>query len=705
VALWTVLAFAGLAALAAQAEPAAEPGPGVRDLRHWDFERDGIASLEGQWAICWDAFVTPETPDCPGGWQPVPVPGLWSEPSFAERSGGGRGFATYRLRIRLPAGSPPLSLRSGAPFTAFALWLDGRFQGGAGEVGRTPREATARAHNRVFVVPERDSRDGELGLLAQVSNHEFRGGGLRRQWLLGTRDQIRDWVVIDTLAYGAFGTLSAAIGLLYLLQFVLRPGEAERGYFGLAALTVGVRVVVASPSDVQQLLFPEMSFTTLVRIEYLTTSLMIIAGAGYFAAKLGDVIPKWVARGIQAGGLATGVVALLAPFPVALATLRPIEVFAVAALASGFVGYAIAVRRGRRYVRWNLVAISLFALAVVHDIVRVETGLGAPLELFAFFMVIWLISEAWAMSRSFMHSIDTVESLSEELIASNEELRETNSAVTRFVPYEFIERLDKRSIREVALGDHVEAQMNVMFCDIRAFTGLVAAMDAKQAFDFINRFLKRMEPLIHAHDGFVNQYLGDCIMALFPAAGDSALRAGIEMSRALSAMNGERRGRGASGAELRIGIGVNAGPLMLGTIGGTERLSGGVIGDAVNIASRVEALTKVYDTTFVVTDRTVASLTDPSPFDLRELDRVTVRGRSDPIAIFEVIDALDEPVRSARQANVQRFAEARALFASDDLALARKAFEACRERDPSDRASAFYLERILRPSTEAPVEA
>ncbi|MGH0034103.1 MAG: hypothetical protein ACQGVK_03660 [Myxococcota bacterium] len=179
------------ASSAALAAPPVASGPGVRDLRGWDFAADGLASLAGEWAICWDALLTPERPDCPGAWEPVPVPALWSDPAIAGARDSGMGFATYRLRILLPEDAPPLSLRSGAPFTAFALWIDGRPHGGSGEVGRTPEDSTSRAHNRVFVIPEADSADSELTLEVQVSNHEFRGGGLRRQWLLGTRDAVR----------------------------------------------------------------------------------------------------------------------------------------------------------------------------------------------------------------------------------------------------------------------------------------------------------------------------------------------------------------------------------------------------------------------------------------------------------------------------------------------------------------------------------
>jgi len=287
----------------------------------------------------------------------------------------------------------------------------------------------------------------------------------------------------------------------------------------------------------------------------------------------------------------------------------------------------------------------------------------------------------------------TIESLSQDLLASNRELRETHAAVQRFVPLEFIDRLEKRSIREVQRGDHVEAEMNVMFCDIRDFTALVEGMGAREAFDFVNGYLRRMEPVVHRHGGFINQYLGDCIMALFPACGDAAVQAGVEMCGALDALNRERRARGRGDRDIDIGIGVNAGSLMLGTIGGAERLAGGVIGDAVNVASRVESLTKVYGTRFVLSEDTVSSLADPARFSLRELDRVIVRGRRDPVSVHEVLDVLDDTTREARRATLECFAEARALFRAGDLSRARKGFQKCLERDPADRAAAFYVER------------
>ncbi len=681
---------------AAEPRPQATAADGVLDLRSWDFVRDGPAHLRGEWSICWDALLTPDRSVCPLGWTTIAVPRLWSEAGTVGAPDDGRGVATYRLRIRLPEDAPPLAVRAGAPFTAHEIWIDGGHRGAEGRVSRSAEESVAVMRNRVYAL---DYGQREIELLIQLSNHEFRGGGLRRQWVLGTPDQIQNWVSRVIVSYGAFGAVSVVIGLIYLVQFALRPSERVRGYFGLAALTVGVRVAVSTGTDLSQLMFPSQSFAANIRVDYFTTNVMVFCGAGYFAAKLRDEIPIAWTRAIQLAAASIGGVALLAPFPWTLETLRPTMALALVAIATAFFGYLVAIRRAKPYVRSNFVALCFFAAAAVHDVVRVETGIGAPLELFSFFMVVWLVTEAWSMSRSFTRSFATIESLSEDLMASNRELRATNAAVKRFVPYEFLERLDKRSIAEVERGDHVEADMNVMFCDIRAFTGLVAGMGSEEAFGFINGFLRRMEPVIHRHGGFVNQYLGDCIMALFPAEGDAALQAGIEMTSALRSMNGEN-GDGSPEKDVGMGIGVNAGSLMLGTIGGTERLSGGVIGDAVNLAARTESLTKVYGAPFVVTAQTVASLRDPGRFSLRELDRVVIQGRRDPVSIHEVIDALDDAERAARRSNLEAFGAAGDHYRAGDLAQARRGFEACLARDPDDRAAELWLDRCRGTESE-----
>jgi class 3 adenylate cyclase len=217
------------------------------------------------------------------------------------------------------------------------------------------------------------------------------------------------------------------------------------------------------------------------------------------------------------------------------------------------------------------------------------------------------------------------------------DLRRTNVAIERFVPQAFLSILGKPSIVEVELGDNRHQSMTVLFSDMRNFTTLSEAMTPDENFAFINAYLERMGPVIRTHRGFIDKYIGDAIMALFFTA-DDALCAGLEMLTVLDAFNG---GRQAAGLEpITIGIGLNSGSLMIGTIGERNRMDGTVISDTVNLASRIESLTKDYGVGLLISQFTYEELADPAAYDIRPIDKVTIRGRTQPVTIFEVVQGV-----------------------------------------------------------------
>ena len=200
----------------------------------------------------------------------------------------------------------------------------------------------------------------------------------------------------------------------------------------------------------------------------------------------------------------------------------------------------------------------------------------------------------------------------------------------RFVPFEFLALLEKRSIQDVNTSDNVSLDMHVMFSDLRDFTLMSESMGPEAAFALLNEFLGVMEPQIASSGGFINQYQGDAIMALFSGEADGAAQGAIRMWDALNTLNEERAGRGETA--LRIGIGLNSGRLLLGAIGSDKRLDSNVVGDAANLASRVESMTKVYGVKVLISGSTHAALSRPADFTLRELDRVIVAGKTEPVS-------------------------------------------------------------------------
>lgn len=209
-----------------------------------------------------------------------------------------------------------------------------------------------------------------------------------------------------------------------------------------------------------------------------------------------------------------------------------------------------------------------------------------------------------------------------------------NISYERFVPKDFISFLDKKSILEVSLGDHKEKEMSILFTDIRNFTARSETMSPEENFIFINSFLSVIAPIIRKHHGFIDKYIGDAIMALFPVSADDALKCAVEMQSSLAEYNKHHQ----EIDPIKIGIGINTGFLMLGTVGEEFRLGATVISDAVNIASRVESLTKVYDEEILITQNTYDKLQNTTYLDIQKVGNILVKGKSKEIIIYRVLN-------------------------------------------------------------------
>jgi len=229
--------------------------------------------------------------------------------------------------------------------------------------------------------------------------------------------------------------------------------------------------------------------------------------------------------------------------------------------------------------------------------------------------------------------LEVLELLSAQAAISLENAR-LHKAYERFVPAEFLQQLEKRSIIDVELGDSAEKKFSVLFVDIRNFTSLSDKMTPRETFAFINSYIKAFEPVINAHGGFIDKYIGDAIMALFTRSADDAVSAGIGMLKELEKFNRERKKMNQQ--QIQVGIGVNTGELMLGTIGDERHMEGSVIGDTVNVASRLETLTKRYKTPFLISQKTRDQLKNPDQFKLRFVDSVKIKGKSKNMEIWEV---------------------------------------------------------------------
>jgi len=276
-------------------------------------------------------------------------------------------------------------------------------------------------------------------------------------------------------------------------------------------------------------------------------------------------------------------------------------------------------------------------------------------------------------------------------IKTHIQLSKINIAYSRFVPREFLEFLKRESIVDVQLGDQVQQEMTILFSDIRSFTTLSENMSPKENFDFLNDYLKRVGPVIRNHKGFIDKYIGDAVMALFPQTPDDALQAAIAMQQQVSLFNLERQAE--DYPSLAIGVGLHTGSLMLGTIGEEQRMESTVIADAVNLASRLEGLTKIYGVGILISEQTLSQLNEPEQYSHRYLGQVLVKGKKAPVAVFEVYEGESDALKTLKTQTRREFERGVELYELEKFEQAQAVFESILEKNEQDKPARLYVER------------
>ncbi len=284
-----------------------------------------------------------------------------------------------------------------------------------------------------------------------------------------------------------------------------------------------------------------------------------------------------------------------------------------------------------------------------------------------------------------------VNEMASSLENSFEEKDRTEKFYYKFVPEKFREYLGKNKLTDLSLGDASNRELTVLFTDIRSFSINSEMMTAKENFAFANTIYGKAGPIVRKHNGFIDKYIGDAVMALFEEA-DDAVAAGIDLYKTI--VNDPETARELKVSDINIGIGIHTGMAMIGIVGETERLSGTVISDTVNLSSRLESLTKQYHTAMLVSKDTVDRLTSPEDLNLRYLGMIQVAGVNEVKGVYEVLDCLKEGEKEARSANTADFREALRLFQLGRHDDALKALEKLASEGRNDYVTDMYAKYI-----------
>lgn len=269
--------------------------------------------------------------------------------------------------------------------------------------------------------------------------------------------------------------------------------------------------------------------------------------------------------------------------------------------------------------------------------------------------------------------------------------RQITGLFGQYVPPELVDEMSQDPSRFNMRSESKE--LSILFSDVRGFTTISESLEPQQLSDLLNEFLSAMTQVIHHRHGTIDKYMGDCIMAFWGAPIDNpnhardAVLAGMEMQAALTELNKTFVAKG--WPELHVGVGINTGRVSVGNMGSQFRMAYTVMGDVVNLASRLEGITKFYAAPVAVGEGTRAALPD---MVFIELDLVRVKGKEQPVAIFQPL-GLQDQVDAATLAAAQRFASALAAYRAQRWDEAEALLNALQSETPS-KLYALYIERL-----------
>jgi adenylate cyclase len=402
----------------------------------------------------------------------------------------------------------------------------------------------------------------------------------------------------------------------------------------------------------------------------------------------------------------TGKIAIIGTTATGLSDLRSTPVQSVypgveihANIVSGLLDQKIKSKPGYM-LGFEMLEILVLGLTAVFFLSRLALLQGLLLFLFLVVLVVatnfmlwdWFNIETMLFVPLLEVSILFIAQINFSYLQETRRKKQLSKNFSQYVPPELVAQMVKSDEEFSLVGENRE--MTVMFTDIRGFTSISENLEPQELTELMNRFLDWVTKIIHQHQGTIDKYMGDAVMAFWGAPlhdqahADHAISAALAIIPALQEFNLKQTERG--WPEIIIGIGINSGNMCVGNMGSNFRMAYTVLGDAVNLGSRLEGLTKRYQCRIIVSEMTRNLATR---YAYRELDIVRVKGKKEPIGIFEPVDAI-EKMNTSLLVELQLQKTAIDLYRERQWRSAREQFEKLTIAYPDVFLYRLYLKRL-----------
>lgn len=270
---------------------------------------------------------------------------------------------------------------------------------------------------------------------------------------------------------------------------------------------------------------------------------------------------------------------------------------------------------------------------------------------------------------------------------------EISGLLDRYVSPAVAERLREKKL--VLDGEEIKA--SILFCDLAGFTSLSEKISPRELFTLLNKFFPEIVEILLSRNAFLDKFIGDAVMAVFGIPfqseddADRAVMSAVQIQNRLRKLNEEKFFGNHS---LSMSIGINSGLVAAGNVGSLSRASYTVLGDNVNLSSRIQSLNGIYGTNTLISDETLKSVRDRESFSFREIDSVRVKGRKRPCVIFDVYSGDSERVQTIKKQTESILMSALHSYKSGDFEKSEKLFLEMQKESSEDRIIGIYLDRL-----------
>lgn len=637
-----------------------------------------LYTLNGEWEFYDSMLLTPDKIKTNiSKRQFVPVPAKWSK--YRKTA---TGYGTYRIQIQLPENHNDYFILLPEIGTSYKIWINGKMLGECGKISTIKKDSEPQ-YLKQFYELSAEKKVSEI--IIQVSNYHNVDGGLWDEIRIGTKEAVQFHIYLNnTLEIIVIGILFF-LGIYHLVLFSKRRKSLELLYFSIFIIILILRIIVTS-SEVISWMIQDIPWSIKTTINFITMPLTLITYLLFISQLFSD----------ESNPRITKIIYTFLSFYSLFILLTPPSVFTrsavfgqiIMALSSLYVLWiiikgSIEKREGSKFIIFGTVIIMF---SIINDILYANQIIytGYTLHIGATF---FLISQSFSLAYRFTSNLTELENLKIDL-------EQTNEKYSYFFPIDYLKQFNKTFITELNYNDRTNKKITILSSDIRDFTPLSENMTPQETFNLLNSYMSKVGPIIRANNGFIEKYIGDAIISVFPESTQDSINSAIEMQKFLSEYNEGRMRAGY--LPIKTGVGIHVDEAVIRVLGDNNRMSITIISDIVDFADKLEQLTKYFGTSIIISEDTIHNASESVYFNARLLGYYFPSlENNNKKAIYEIITDTFRHESIMKLNTKYLFEKGLQAFHKRSFADSVNYFQEILNENPQDKACRIYYKQSL----------